>query len=48
MSPAAVTSGAATLSMSHPKRTDPAATPRVSSSTKTDEIAPPTMEITMK
>ena len=48
MSPAAVTSGAATLSRSQSKRTDAAATPMVSRRTNTDEMAPPTIEITMK
>src|SRR5438552_17434 len=48
MSPAAVTSGAATLSMSQPKRTEPAATPSVRRRTKTDDTAPPIIEITTK
>src|SRR2546423_10858653 len=47
-SPAAVTRGAATLSMSHPKRTEPAATPRVSARTTIDETTPPTTEMTTK
>src|SRR5207244_13583628 len=46
MSPAAVTSGAATLSMSQSRRADTWATPTVSPSTTIDEIAPPTTEIT--
>ena len=48
MSPAAVTSGAATLSMSHPRRTDRAATPSVSASTKIEPNTPPTIEMTKK
>ena len=48
MSPAAVTSGAATLSMSQSQRTAPAATPRVMASTTTDDSAPPTTEMTTK
>ncbi len=48
MSPAAVTSGAATLSMSHPRRTDIQATMRVRPSTNTEPRTPPTTEITRK
>ena len=48
MSPAAVTSGAATLSMSQPRRTDWAATANVSPRTATEEITPPRIEITTK
>src|SRR5438876_664298 len=48
MSPAAVTRGAATLSMSQPRRADNAATPNVIARTTTDEIAPPATEITAK
>ena len=48
MSPAAVTSGAATLSMSHPRRTEPAATPRVRARTAADEMTPPMIEMTTK
>ncbi len=48
MSPAAVTSGAATLSMSHPRRTDSDATPRVRASTTIELSTPPMIEITRK
>ena len=48
MSPAAVMTGAATLSMSHPQRADPAATPTVMARTTAEEITPPTIEMTTK
>src|SRR6266545_185242 len=48
MSPAAVMTGAATLSMSHPNLAEPAATPTVMARTTTDEITPPTIEMTTK
>jgi hypothetical protein len=47
-SPAAVTTGAATLSMSQPRRAALAATPMVRARTTTDEMAPPTTEMTTK
>ena len=48
MSPAAVTRGAATLSMSQPRRTASQATPRVRASTTIELRTPPTTEITRK
>ena len=47
-SAAAVTSGAVTLSGSQPKRTEPAAIPRATTSTNSDEIAPPSTLMTTK
>ena len=48
MSPAAVMMGAATLSRSQPKRAEAAATPTVMARTTTEEITPPTIEMTTK